>query len=709
MKNTLIILFLFISSLVGATTYYVDPAGNNANSGAAGSPWKTLAYATSKATASGDIIHVNAGSYTETSQSILAVGVSIEGAGVSSIIHSSMGSALIVCSSSTPNTNGNQHITGLLLDGNNLAGDRAIMVEGRSNVEIANCTFQNFKTMGVVFGGAGAPWNTTAPPDSHLSRDNKFHHNIMNNCSIYDAAGDNGWGNICVGYQYNMQIYNNTITQNQRDGASNGYCIKFYNYGWNQAWKIYNNTLINKPSTGPQPNMSWGFAIETWNSMGGMEIHDNIIQGGIDLVRVYKGTFAKGVDIYNNTLGYNAIVPALDTEGEVGIRLEAAIQEVHIHHNRFKYHMAPVYADLFGTTDRYENGVYIYYNICENIGSNLGQGFGFRFTGDNASAPFTNLKIQNNVFVSNPNVKSTYGITIPGVATSGVNISNNIIVGFSGGPVYKSSSGTYSDITIANNIFYNNGNSNTPAGTYSGSQYNISNNIVTNPMFVSATDYRLQTSSPAISKGLSTSMCTLDFGGAAIKNPPCIGPYESGSVTVPVQGAAPVYQNSIVENATPTLLTLNYDLALNNLFVPVATSYSVLVNAVAVTVSKVAISASKVQLTLSAAIKYGDIVKLTYTKPATNPVQTAAGGIAASISSLTATNNLAAPTKDATPVTLSMTISPTHVHRTINLLLNYANALPAQISGLTPEVVKITDTSGKLFVEKLLVSGAHYC
>ena len=519
MKNTLIILFLFISSVVGATTYYLDPAGNNSNNGSAASPWKTLSYACTKATVSGDIIHVNAGSYTETAQSALAVGVSIEGAGVSSVIHSSMSSALLTCSSSTPNTNGNQHISGILFDGNSLAGDRAIMVEGRSNVEIFNCTFQNFNSMGVVFGGAGGPWNITAPPDSYLSRNNKFHNNVMNNCSVYDAAGDNGWGNLCIGHQYNMEVYSNTITQNQRSGAQNGYCIKFYNYGWNQGWKIYNNTLINKPSTGPQPNMSWGFAIETWNSMGGLEIHDNIIQGGIDLVRVYKGTYAKGVDIYNNTLGYNAIVPALDTEGEVGIRLEASIEEAHIHHNRFKYHMTPIYADLFGTENRYENGVYIYYNICENIGSNLNQGYGFRFTADNTTTPFTNLNIWNNVFVSNPSVTSTYGITIPGVVTSGVNIKNNIIVGFSGGPVYKSSSGTYSGISIVNNVFYGNGNGNAPAGTYTGSQYNISNNIVTNPMFVSASDYRLQTSSPAIAKGLSTSMCSLDFGGAAIKNP----------------------------------------------------------------------------------------------------------------------------------------------------------------------------------------------
>ena len=79
MKNAIILMFLCISDAVNATAYYISTTGGDSNSGTSSSPLKTLAYACSKAKASGDIIHVNAGIYTETSQCILAPGVSIEG------------------------------------------------------------------------------------------------------------------------------------------------------------------------------------------------------------------------------------------------------------------------------------------------------------------------------------------------------------------------------------------------------------------------------------------------------------------------------------------------------------------------------------------------------------------------------------------------------------------------------------------------------
>ena len=55
------------------------------------SPWKTLAYACSRVKTSGDIIHLNAGTFIETAQSSLAVGVSIEGEGVATVIQSRVG------------------------------------------------------------------------------------------------------------------------------------------------------------------------------------------------------------------------------------------------------------------------------------------------------------------------------------------------------------------------------------------------------------------------------------------------------------------------------------------------------------------------------------------------------------------------------------------------------------------------------------------
>ena len=50
-------------------------------------------------------------------------------------------------------------------------------------------------------------------------------------------------GNLNIGAQEGMLVYNNTIIQNQRESGANGYCIKFYSYGYNKGLKIYNNTL----------------------------------------------------------------------------------------------------------------------------------------------------------------------------------------------------------------------------------------------------------------------------------------------------------------------------------------------------------------------------------------------------------------------------------------------------------------------------------
>jgi hypothetical protein len=116
----------------------------------------------------------------------------------------------------------------------------------------------------------------------------------------------------------------------------------------------------------------------------------------------------------------------------------------------------------------------------------------------------------------------------------------------------------------------------------------------------------------------------------------------------------------------------------------------------------VVISGTKVQLTLSSAIKYGDIVTVTYTKPTTNPLQSSTGGIAASVSAGPVVNNLVNSTKDATPLTVTMTISPNHVHRTLRIVLAYSTTPTAANS---PQVIQVTDLSGKLLIEKLLVSG----
>src|SRR5664280_700650 len=106
LKNALIIIFFTLSTAVSATTYYIDPTGNNSNDGSIAHPWLTLTYACAHTKTSGDIIHVNAGIYIEIAQSTLAVSVSIEGVGVTSIIKAGYNSApLLMLASAAEGTN----------------------------------------------------------------------------------------------------------------------------------------------------------------------------------------------------------------------------------------------------------------------------------------------------------------------------------------------------------------------------------------------------------------------------------------------------------------------------------------------------------------------------------------------------------------------------------------------------------------------------
>jgi len=148
------------------------------------------------------------------------------------------------------------------------------------------------------------------------------------------------------------------------------------------------------------------------------------------------------------------------------------------------------------------------------------------------------------------------------------------------------------------------------------------------------------------------------------------------SVTNNVAAAIPVYVSSVIENATPTLLEMTYSLTLANIL-PAAASFTVMVNSVARTVSNVVISGTKVQLTLASPVNSGDVVTVTYTKPVTNPLQTASGGQAASITTQSVTNNVAA----AIPVHVTSVVenvTPGLLEMTYSLTL--ANILPATSS-----------------------------
>ena len=164
--------------------------------------------------------------------------------------------------------------------------------------------------------------------------------------------------------------------------------------------------------------------------------------------------------------------------------------------------------------------------------------------------------------------------------------------------------------------------------------------------------------------------------------------------------AAPVYVSSQIANATPAVLEMTYNMTLANI-VPATSAFTVRVNSTSRTVSSVSVSGTKVSLTLPSPVVYGDVVTVAYTKPSTNPLQTSAGGQAASISAQNVTNNLAAP---AAPVYVSSQIAnatPAVLEMTYNMTL--ANIVPAA-SAFTVRVNSTSRTVSSVSVSGTKVS-----
>ena len=633
----------------------------------AGSPWKTLAYACSKVTVSGDIIHVNAGTYTISSQISVPVGVSIEGEGMATttIISTVTGNSTLVLSSSSENTNGNQHISGIYFNGNNRTTPLAIMVYARGNISIYDNTFINYDQYGVRFeGGSGGKRSTSVT----YSTGNSFHDNVVTNCAYYQS-GVGGGAALMIACQTGFLCYNNTVTQS-RTTYTNGCGIK--TAGWTKGFKIYNNTVTADVNTDSKHSDAYDFCVEIWGDVGsiteGLEIYNNnFYNSAVDISGriVQKGSYAFGCSIHNNFIGCTSLVSV----GKIGIILESttdpggtngSLSDFLIYNNHIKNMNEGIITESLYNNLTYNN-FYIYYNIFEQIGKSI--------TGDSQArgiwlhdvsytgCVFNNWRIYNNLILAGTYNGSTQEVgiqlgTAVGVTYTNFDIKNNIFVGWDVASICTWAVGTIDYFWFQNNISYGNGNSNLPYIGISPTHYTNSGNLTSNPLFVSASDFHLQGTSPAINAGvtITTSAITTDYYGAAIGSPPEIGACEYGSSgTTPV---VPVYVSSAVSNATPSLLEMTYNASLANI-VPAASAFSVMVNSAARTVSTVTISGAKVQLSLSSPVISGDVVSVAYSSPSTNPLQSSSAGIVASISAMTVTNGVTA----AIPVYVSSAIA----------------------------------------------------
>jgi len=518
-------------------TYYVDLSGNDATgNGSAGAPWKSLYKACQSVTVSGSVIHINAGTYVETNQCNLAPGVSIEGAGITSVIKSRYkttrggniihGSIALV--SSAEGTNGNQSISNLKLDGDNLAGSIGIVVKCRNNVKIHDLTIVNFYINGITFTGASG--GTYSKPTLY-STGNQVYNCSISNCGDLDTTWDGGailqWSG-----QDGLLVHNNIFKNTTRTQGHNGNIVNASYYA--KGVKYYNNKSYK-----PDFDGAWNFHIESWNNEGGMEIYNNEFFGGdipVDIAGPFntKGNYAYSTSVHDNIFRSN---PSSVVRFKSGVHIEAGnCSDVIVYNNHFINLPSPITIADGGASASKKSKISIYNNLLENCTRSTSGIITIKISNNNSASVWSDINIYNSTILSDPSKSATaIQISIAG-SLSNVIIKNNIILRHTYvAPIDVINNGKINGLHIDNNLIWNSANGNNPK--FSGNavlNYTFLNTIKSDPKFISTTDFHLQSGSPAIDAGINVGLL---FNGIR----PDLGAFESISGTV--ANLSPVIQN----------------------------------------------------------------------------------------------------------------------------------------------------------------------
>ncbi|MGE5419862.1 MAG: SwmB domain-containing protein [Chloroflexota bacterium] len=168
------------------------------------------------------------------------------------------------------------------------------------------------------------------------------------------------------------------------------------------------------------------------------------------------------------------------------------------------------------------------------------------------------------------------------------------------------------------------------------------------------------------------------------------------SVVNSVLAPVPVYVSSAVDNDTPNKIEMVYNDNLSSAFVPAVTAFAATVNGSLKVVQSITISGNNVILTLPANLTSRDTVKIAYTQPATNPLQTTSGAKAETIGSKPVTNNILGVTTEVEPVINNgiLIIYPSPAREYISVANFKENSATA--------VLRLTDLAGKVFQETKL-------
>jgi hypothetical protein len=352
--SRLVVLMGLLPLFARGASYYVATTGSDSTgNGSSQKPWKTLSYAAKRVTAPGNTIYVSAGNYVDNEACLLGCGVSVAGAGASTVTiastvqNSGDGAYLrLVSPSASPVTDGNQTISGLTIDGSNKTLEWGVIVRGRDTVTLSDLRFRNTK-IGAIFFISYDSWANSYYAEPPAYGENVVIANIEteNTTTTLDCGPGPRQGAIQLKALAGAHVYNLRLNESY---AGCGVGVKAVG-GWLKAFNGHNwdvRTDVNNPDA---------FAVEMYNFLGDSEIHHCSLDHGISLnggpsdlaagslwnLRIHDCTVTAGIEASHHHLDlYENFIRGLDGPcgGSVCVwhtngRTDEWITRVRIHHN----------------------------------------------------------------------------------------------------------------------------------------------------------------------------------------------------------------------------------------------------------------------------------------------------------------------------------------------------------------------------------------
>jgi uncharacterized repeat protein (TIGR02059 family) len=650
MRFRLVLFFIVLSLLCSANTYYVSTTGSNSYPGTITQPFLTIQYGVDHLASPGDILYIRGGTYSSSGGTAVNIGSS-NGSGTSS-------SHKVVS---------NYQNEVVILDGSNLTNSSV-----HFGLHVTNISYWDFKGINIsnVFEyNQGEQYGI----GFEMANCNNI---LVERCSVYNCGG----GFTCA--------WSDLITYNNCDAYSNADLLDNGGYANGFSGHIHGASVLTYNNCRAWANSDDGF--DLYGSSGYITINN---------CWAFKNGYGNAYNGFQDGNGAGIKTGANDTQLEAGV--QRTINNCLMWNN-----------NGYGFDKSQDGGPSMLHNFINNTIYNNVVALNFQYSGASdiirnnichANATFYPINSNNTVDHNNFTSTSQNGVisvtdadflSIDPAGTDGIrqadgslpvlnflNLSKGsklIDAGVDIGIPYSGNApdlGAYEFQAATNAIpaFINSSIENvSPNKLEMNYNMSLSNNV---PLpQVSAFTVRVNSAARNInvvsvsgSKVVLTLVSDVVYGDlvtVAYTKPATNALQTASGAQVATMNAqavtnniilSPVFVSSSIENASPTILEMKYDLALANI-VPSLTAFSVIVNSAARTVNSVAVSGTKVQLTLSTPVVYNDNISVSYTKPASNPLQNPAGGLAATFSARAVTNNVNPVVAVQAPVYVSSAI-----------------------------------------------------